>query len=221
MNYKFDFTPVLMAWPDLLLGVARTLQLSVTAIIIAVAIGIVGASGKIWGIAPLRALVSVYVEVFRNTPFVVQLFFLFFGLPTLGVLLEPDTAALLALSVYGGAYMVEIIKGGIKSVGRGQIEAGISLGLGGLDIFRHIILRPALRTMYPALIGQCMLILLTSSIVSAISVEELTGAAQKVESMYFRSFEVYLTVIVIYFVLSIIISRVLSFIGRRFFTYPI
>lgn len=220
MTYTFDFTQVIAAWPELLMGVLRTLQLSVAAIVLSIGLGILGASAKIWGAAPLRAAVSVYVNIFRNTPFVVQLYFLFFGLPSIGLLMDRNTAALVALSIYGGAYMVEIVKAGINSVPPGQKEAGAALGLSGVAVFRHIIMRPALRTMYPALVGQSMLILLTSSIVSAISVEELTYAAQAIESMTFRSFESYLAVLVIYFALTLAVSWAFAAIGRRAFNYP-
>lgn len=221
MSYTLDFTRILAAWPDLLIGLGRTLELSIVAIALSISIGIVGASAKIWGIAPLRAIVSVYVNVIRNTPFVVQLFFLFFGLPSIGLRLDANTAALLTLSIYGGAYMVEIIRAGILSINKGQIEAGKSLGLSGRAVIRYIILRPALRTMYPALVGQSILILLTSSIVSAISVRELTHTAEHISAMTYRSFESYFVVLVVYFILNLFVSWLFAVIGRRAFNYPV
>lgn len=221
MSYTLDFTRILAAWPDLLIGLGRTLELSIVAIALSISIGIVGASAKIWGIAPLRAIVSVYVNVIRNTPFVVQLFFLFFGLPSIGLRLDANTAALMTLSIYGGAYMVEIIRAGILSINKGQIEAGKSLGLSGRAVIRYIILRPALRTMYPALVGQSILILLTSSIVSAISVRELTHTAEHISAMTYRSFESYFVVLVVYFILNLFVSWLFAVIGRRAFNYPV
>lgn len=221
MSYTLDFTRILAAWPDLLVGLGRTLELSIVAIALSISIGIVGASGKIWGVAPLRVIVSIYVNAIRNTPFVVQLFFLYFGLPSIGLRLDADTAALLALSIYGGAYMVEIIRAGILSINRGQIEAGKSLGLSGRSVIRYIVLRPALRTIYPALVGQSILILLTSSIVSAISVKELTHTAEHISAITYRSLESYCAILVVYFVLNLFVSWLFAVIGRRAFNYPI
>ena len=156
----------------------------------------------------------------RNTPFLVQIFFLFFALPFIGVKMSPNMTAVIALGINGGAYAIEIIRGGIDSVSRGQREAALAIGLSRLDVFRYVILKPALRAIYPSLTSQFVLLLLTSSVCASIAAFELTSLAQKIESDTFRSFEVYFTITAIYLALSWLLMSVFGLIGRRAFAYP-
>ena len=168
----------------------------------------------------LQIATKVFVEAIRNTPFLVQLFYLFFALPFVGVRLNPTVTAVLALGINGGAYSIEIIRGGVELIPRGQKEAGFALGLSPLDVFRFIVLRPALRAIYPALTSQFILLTLTSSVCASISAFELTQVGQKIESDTFASFEVYFTITGIYLVLSWLLMTVFSLVGRRAFAYP-
>ena len=156
----------------LLDGTWITIQLSFTAMLLGLVVAIVCAVGKTSGPRPLRWLVNAYIEIIRNTPFLVQIFFIFFGLPALGLRLSPNTAALLAMVVNVGAYATEIIRAGIESIHKGQVEAGTALGLKRPQIFRYVILKPALRTIYPALTSQFIHLMLTSSVVSVISADD-------------------------------------------------
>jgi polar amino acid transport system permease protein len=203
VSYKFQFGDVFGAWDELLNGVWLTLQLSISAMILGLGIAILGALGKTAGPRPVRWLIDAYIELIRNTPFLVQIFLIFFGLPALGLRLSANQAALLAMVVNVGAYAIEIMRAGIESIGRGQIDAGRALGLRPLQIFRHVILMPALRAVYPALTSQFILLMLNSSVVSAISAEELTSAANDIQSRTFRSFEIYIVVTFIYLGLSL------------------
>jgi len=221
MDYTFNFGVVLASWQELARGAFLTVQLSLTAMFFALILGVLGVLGKQWGPKPVRALVSAYIEIIRNTPFLVQVFFIFFGLPTLGIRLSPYEGALIALSLNGGAFAIEIIRGGFQAIKAGQIEAGTALGLSKLQIFRYVIIRPAIRSVYPALSSQFILLMLTSSIASSISARELTNVASYLESKYFVSFEIYFTVALIYLFLSIVLSFLLKGIGRIFFTYPV
>ena len=171
-------------------------------------------------IRPLRWLLRAYIEIIRNTPFLVQIFFIFFGLPALGLRLSPNAAALLAMVVNVGAYATEIIRAGIESIHKGQVEAGLALGLKPLQVFRYVVLKPALRTVYPALTSQFILLMLTSSVVSVISADDLTSKANLIQSLTFTSFEVYLVVTLIYLLLSMAFSGVFSTIYRVAFSYP-
>lgn len=220
MTYQFDFEPIFAAWRDLADGVWLTLQMSLISMIICLAIALVTVWARVWGSAIPRSLATIFVEIIRNTPFLVQIFFLFFGLPGLGVRLTPQEGAIIALSLNGGAYASEIIRGGWASIPKGQIEAGVALGLSRFSIFRHVVLKPALRSTYPSLCGQFILLILTSSITSSISARELTSVAQQLESSTFRSFEVYLSVTVIYLLISLVMSTLLKIIGRFAFAYP-
>jgi len=159
-------------------------------------------------------------QLLRNTPFLVQIFFLFFALPFLGIRLSPTVTAVIALGVNGGAYAIEIIRGGIESIHKGQVEAGFALGLHSADVFRFIILKPALRAIYPALTSQFVMLTLASSICSSISAYELTSAAQRIESDTFRTFEVYFTATGMYLVISWLLMSAFGLIARRSFRYP-
>ena len=220
MTYNFRFGPVFEAYPSLLAGTWLTIQLSISAMIIGLAVAIVCAWAKTAGPRPARWAVDIYVEAIRNTPFLVQIFFIFFGLPAIGLRLSADSAALLAMVINVGAYATEIIRAGIEAIGTGQIEAGRALGLKPLQIFRYIVLKPALRIVYPALTSQFIILMLTSSVVSAISADDLTSVANNIQSLTFTSFEVYLVVTAIYLALSLAFSALFASIDRLAFSYP-
>ncbi|HVL20595.1 MAG TPA: amino acid ABC transporter permease [Amaricoccus sp.] len=218
--YHFNFAPVFAAMDQLLLGAWVTVKLSAAAMVIGLIVSIVCAVAKTAGPRPLRFLVDAYIEVIRNTPFLVQIFFLYFGLPTIGLRLDPNSAALLALVVNFGAYGTEIIRAGIESIHKGQLEAGTALGLSRLQIFRYVVMKPALRTVYPALTSQFIYLMLTSSVVSVISATDLAAAGNDLQSQTFASFEVYLVVTAIYLALAVGFSAVFAAIERAAFTYP-
>lgn len=200
MQYTFHFEQVLRQWPMLLWGLGRTLQLSTISMVFGLAIGILGAVGRSFGGRIVSGVISAYVELIRNTPLLIQLYFIFFTLPFMGLRLSSDTAAIVALSIHLGAYATEIVRAGIQSIPTGQIEAGKALGLSGGQIVRDLVLVPAIRAVYPALASQFILQLLGSSIVSAIAAEELTAIANNMVMQTFRNFEIYIVVAVIYFV---------------------
>ena len=195
-------------------GVWLTIQLTSLAAVLGIGLGVLGAMGRTSRFAWLRILVGTYVELIRNTPFIVQLFFVFFGLPSAGVKLTANEAAVLAMVINMGAYSTEIIRAGIEAIHRGQIEAGLSLALTRLQIFRHIIIMPALQKIYPALTSQFIIVMLGSAVVSQISAEELTFAAQFIQSRNFRSFEVYFITTALYLLLAIGFRQVFKLVGQ-------
>jgi polar amino acid transport system permease protein len=144
------------------------------------------------------------VEIIRNTPLLVQVFLFFFGLPYIGIMLSADTSAIIAISFNLGAYSAEIFRAGFNAIPKSQIEAGFALGLSYLQVIRHVMIVPALKVIYPALTGQLTLTLLGSSVVCAISANELTLAASKVESTTFRSLETFLIAGAIYIALTVV-----------------
>ncbi len=221
MGYTFNFGPVFANLDMLIAGALITVQLSGGAMILGTIIALTCAIAKTAGPAPLRWLVDAYVEFIRNTPFLVQIFFIFFALPSVGLRLTPNTAALLALTINVGAYATEIIRAGIESIQRGQVEAGYALGLKKSQIYRYIVMKPALRTIYPALTSQFIYLMLTSSVVSVISATDLAAAGNDLQSRTFVAFEVYVVITAIYFLLSIGFSLLFAFIGRAAFTYPL
>lgn len=221
MNYTLDFGPVIEGLPDLLRGCAGTLSLAFAGMVIALVIGIGGVALRSSPIRPVRWLIIGFVELIRNTPFLVQIYFVFFALPLIGIRLSPTPTAIIALGLNGGAYAIEIIRGGVQAINKGQIEAGFALGLHKRDVFRYIVLRPALRAVYPSLTGQFIMLMLTTSIASAIAAYELTSVAKLIENASFRSFEVYGTITLLYLLLSWLMMQVFNLIGRRYFSYPV
>ncbi|ACP22054.1 probable amino acid ABC transporter, permease protein (plasmid) [Sinorhizobium fredii NGR234] len=220
MTYGFDFGAVLDRAPELLWGSLGTLGLALAGMLLALVIGILGVVARTSKSEIARTPVIVFVEVVRNTPFLVQIFFIYFALPLMGIRLNPTVTAILALGINGGAYAIEIIRGGVESVSRGQIEAGFALGLHKADVFRLIVLKPALRAIYPSLTSQFIMLTLTTSVCTSIAAYELTSAAQRIESDTFRSFEVYFTVTAIYLVISTLMMGLFALVSRHYFNYP-
>ena len=220
MGSVLDFSVVMERMQDLLWGCLGTFGLAIAGMLLAMAIGLVGVVTRSSRVRVLRTATLAFIEVIRNTPFLVQIFFLFFALPQLGLKLNPTTTAIIALGVNGGAYAIEIIRGGVQSIHKGQTEAGLALGLHRAQVFRLIILKPALRAIFPALAGQFILLTLTSSICSSIAAYELTSVAQRIESDTFRSFEVYFTITLMYLAISWIMMTGFAVISRQYFSYP-
>lgn len=218
--YTLDFSVVMAALPALLRGAGATIILAISGIALAMVIGVLGVIARSSGIKALRWLVICFVELIRNTPFLVQIFFIFFALPYFGIRLNPTTTAILALGINGGAYSIEIIRGGVESINKGQIEAGLALGLRKGQVFRMIVLNPALRAIFPALTGQFIMLTLTSSIASSVGAYELTNVAQQIEAETFRSFEVFFTITGMYLILSWVMMGFFGLISARFFSYP-
>lgn len=221
MNYVLDFSVVFEKIPDLLMAALATIGLALAGMSLALVIGVIGVAARASSIPSLRAAVIAFVEVVRNTPFLVQIFFIFFALPMMGVRLNPTVTAIIALAINGGAYAIEIIRGGVDSIHKGQVEAGLALGLHKAQVFRLIILKPALRAIYPSLTSQFIMLTLTTSVCTSIAAYELTSVAQIIESDTFRSFEVYFTITLMYLIISWMMMALFALISRHFFSYPV
>ncbi len=202
MHYVFQFGVVADNWRMLAEGAAATLWMSLAAFVLGLAFATLCVFARTSRVAALRTAVKAYVEVIRNTPLLVQLFIVYFSLPSLGIRMEADEAAVLGLALNFGGYATEILRSGIEAVPHGQIEAATALGLRRLRIFRHVVLFPAVRVSYPGLASQFILILLGSSVVSAISAEELTSMVNSLQSTTFRSFEFYFAATLIYLAMA-------------------
>jgi len=217
MNYTFQFGVLAQYQTELLAGLWLTIQLSVVSILLGAAAGTAlatlrSASGRV-----VRALVDGYVELIRNTPFLIQLFLIYFGLPGIGLRVGAVAAALIGMTINLAAYSTEIIRAGIEAIHPSQIEAGEALGFTRFQIYRYIIILPAIQKVYPALCSQFVLMMLASSICSAISATELTAAASYVQSQSYRSFEVYLAITGIYLALALVLRGILALIGLWLF----
>jgi polar amino acid transport system permease protein len=213
MHYVFQFGVVLDNLPLLLHGALLTIRLSALAMLFGLCLGIIGASISTSSPRWPRVIVRAYVEVIRNTPFLIQLFIIYFSLPAIGLRLRADQAALLGMTINLGAYATEIVRAGIEAIPYGQIEAARALGLRRPHIFRFIVLRPALRIVYPALVSQFILLMLGSSVVSSISAVDLTAVANTLQSTTFRAFEFYFATTLIYLIMALGFRLLLDALG--------
>ena len=217
MAYQFDFLPVLENTGLLLRGALFTLELTAIGTLLGVSLGIVGALVRAWKIQPFSAIFGVYVELIRNTPFLVQLFFIFFGLPSLGLQISEWQAAVLAMVINLGAYSTEIIRAGIQAIPKGQLEAAAALAMSRMEAFRHVVLLPALGKVWPALSSQIIIVMLGSAVCSQIATEELSFAANFIQSRNFRAFEIYFVTTAIYLLLAIALRQILRGVGMALF----
>lgn len=218
MTYAFDFASVLSSWPQFLEGAWMTILLSFPATVIGFVGGTLLAIGRRSDKRWLVNACGAYVEVLRNTPLLVQVFLVFFGLASLGWKVSAFSAALLSLVINVAAYSCEIMRAGMDSIHKGQIEAAECLGLTRRQVYWHVVIRPAMEKVYPALTSQFVLLMLASSITSQISVEELTAVAARVQSETFRPFEAYILVAVAYLILSLLMRLGLWVFGQIVFT---
>jgi len=202
MSYKFDFEFLADRWPDFVAGAWLTIQLTVLSIALGFLVGTICALARVYGGPVVRRVAGAYVEAIRNTPLLIQIFIVYFGLSSLGLKLSAEVSAVLALTINMGAYTTEIMRAGIESIQRTQLEAADCLGLTRLQTILHVILLPAMERVYPSLASQGVLLMLASSITSQISAEELTATANLVQSDTYRSIEVYIIVAVVYLALS-------------------
>jgi polar amino acid transport system permease protein len=217
MTYKLQFAELLPYWDVLLKGLTFTIVLTIVSTIAGVAVGTAGAAARTFGPKWLDPIVAAYVEIVRNTPFIVQLFFVFFGLPAAGLKLSETTAAFVAMVFNLGAYSTEIIRAGIEAVPKGHLEAGSSLAMSRMQILRYVVLKQAFQKIYPALASQIIIVMLGSAVVSQISAEDLTYAANYIQSRNFRAFEIYFVVALLYLLLAIAARAILRGIGRMIF----
>ncbi len=214
MAYQLQFAEVWPHWEALAKGALYTLELTAVSTLAGVAVGTLGAAARSSTNAAARAIAGAYVELIRNTPFIVQLFFVFFGLPSLGVKLTEGQAAFLAMVINLGAYSTEIIRAGIDATPKGQVEAALALAMTRAQVFVHVVLKPAFERIWPALVSQIVIVMLGSAVVSQISAPDLTFAGSFIHSRNFRAFEVYVVITVMYLVLALFVRQLLLGFGR-------
>ena len=199
-----EFAPIFEQWPMLLDGALVTLKLAAVATVLGFVIGTLCAVGRNSNLRWLSAFCTGYVEAIRNTPFLVQIFLVFFGLSSIGLTLSAVSVAIIALTINVGAYTGEIMRAGFNSVHTGQWEAAECLGLSRTQVYWHVVLRPAVERVYPSLTSQFILLMLASSITSQISVSELTGNANYIQGISFRPMETFITIGAMYFGLALL-----------------
>jgi polar amino acid transport system permease protein len=201
---SLDFSAIWPYWRDLVAGVWLTIELSFASTLLGFLLGTLCAIGSGSRHGWVRALVGGYVETIRNTPLLVQIFIVYFGLATLGLRIDAMVAAIAALVINIGAYTSEIVRAGLEAIHKGQIEAAQSLGLSPWKVMLGVVLPPAVEKVYPALTSQFVLLMLATSVTSQISTEELTAIANRIQSETYRSFEIYIVAALAYMALSLL-----------------
>ena len=212
----FDMNLVVNSFPLLLIGAGVTIQITVLSTAIGFVIGLIVGVARISNLRLLRMLAEVYVEFFRGTPLLVQIFLFYFALPVItGQRIDPFIAAISACGINSGAYVAEIFRAGIQSIDEGQMEAGRSLGMTWLQTMRYIIVPQAFKRVIPPLGNEFIAMLKDSSLVSVIGFEELTRRGQLIIAKTYGSFEIWMSVAVIYLVMTLTISRFVAYLERR------
>lgn len=205
------------ALPYLMDGLKVTLYIFIIAIILGFIIGLVVALMRLAPLKILNWIAKIFVDAIRGTPFIVQLFFIYFGLNTLSfIYMNSTTAGIVTVAINAGAYFSEIIRAGIQSIDRGQTEAARSLGLNSTQTMRHIILPQAFRRMLPTITNQSIISLKDTSLLSVIGIADLTQRGQIQASATYQAFTIWLTVGVVYFIIIYLLSMLASFVERRF-----
>ncbi|MDR1934627.1 MAG: amino acid ABC transporter permease [Candidatus Accumulibacter sp.] len=212
---ELDYSIVLGKMPLLLEGCLVTLQVSTVALLFGMILGVIGALCRLSNNPILKTAAFFYVWIIRGTPFLVQLFILYFGLPQLGIRLDSMMAGILGLALNTGAYITEIIRSGIQAVDKGQAEAAVSLGMSYGLAMRRIIGPQAVKICIPPLVNQFIMTLKNSSITSLVTITELVRSGDQIISTTFRSFEVYTAVALLYLVLNSIFMVIAGRLEKR------
>ena len=217
MHFNWDL--VINSFPLLLVGAGVTVKITAMSVALGVLIGMFVGIARLCHVQPLRFLAAVYVDFFRGTPLLVQIFLVYFALPVItGQRVDPYVAAVGACGINSGAYVAEIFRAGIQSIDEGQMEAGRSLGMTWVQTMRYIIIPQAFKRVIPPLGNEFIALLKDSSLVSVIGFEELTRRGQLIIAKTYGSLEIWLSVAIIYLVMTLTISRFVAYLEWRFKT---
>lgn len=216
---QFNFDLVVNSFPLLLMGAGVTIKITALSVALGVVIGLFVGIARISRIKILRVLAAIYVDFFRGTPLLVQIFLVYFALPVItGQRVDPFVAAIGSCGINSGAYVAEIFRAGIQSIDKGQMEAGRSLGMTWVQTMRYIIVPQAFKRVIPPLGNEFIALLKDSSLVSVIGFEELTRRGQLIIAKTYGSLEIWISVAVIYLAMTLTISRFVAYLERRYKT---
>ena len=217
MNFNVDL--MINSLPLLIVGAGITVQITAISVGLGLVIGMFVGISRICHVKVLRALATVYIDFLRGTPLLVQIFLIYFALPmVVGQRVDPFIAAITACGINSGAYIAEIFRAGIQAIDEGQMEAGRSLGMTWVQTMRYIIVPQAFKNIVPPLGNEFIALLKDSSLVSVIGFEELTRRGQLIIARTYGSLEIWITVALIYLVMTLTISRFVSYMEKRLAT---
>ena len=215
MNFNFDL--IVNSFPLLLLGAVITVKITAMSVALGIVIGLFAGIARICRVKPLRWISAVYVDFFRGTPLLVQIFLFYFAVPVItGQRIDPYVAAVGSCGINSGAYIAEIVRAGIQSIDEGQMEAGRSLGMTWAQTMRYIIVPQAMKRVIPPLGNEFIALLKDSSLVSVIGFEELTRRGQLIIAKKYSSLEIWFSVAIIYLAMTLTISRFVAFLEKRY-----
>ncbi|MDD6696760.1 MAG: amino acid ABC transporter permease [Selenomonas sp.] len=215
MNFNFDL--IVNSFPLLLLGAVITVKITAMSVALGIVIGLFAGIARICRVKPLRWISAVYVDFFRGTPLLVQIFLFYFAVPVItGQRIDPYVAAVGSCGINSGAYIAEIVRAGIQSIDEGQMEAGRSLGMTWTQTMRYVIVPQAMKRVIPPLGNEFIALLKDSSLVSVIGFEELTRRGQLIIAKTYASLEIWFSVAIIYLVMTLTISRFVAFLEKRY-----
>ncbi|MED4534296.1 amino acid ABC transporter permease [Metabacillus fastidiosus] len=212
---SLDFVFMKQHVPEFFDALILTLNIGLVGIMISVFIGVFNNFIYLMNNKLLSRIIRAYTEVSRNTPFLIQLFFLYFALPSIGIKLSGFATAVIGLSFLGGGYMTETFRSGIEAVSKNQVEAGLSIGLSKMEVLRYIVLPQAVNITIPALITNFIFLLKETSVVSAIAVKELIFTTTSLIAIYYKTYEMLLLLTIFYIILFLPISLLFTFVERR------
>lgn len=211
MDYQFirEYIPMYVTAAGL------TLRIALWGILFSFLLGLFCSLVQYYKVPVLRRVVQVYIELSRNTPLLVQLFFLYFGLPKLGIVIESEACAVLGLTFLGGSYMAEAFRSGLESVEPGQLEAGMSIGLGQAQVIRYVVLPQALSVSVPALCANVIFLIKETSVFSVVALADLMYVAKDLIGLYYKTDEALFLLVTSYLVILLPISIASSLLERR------
>ena len=218
---SYEWVTLAGYWNDFVRASWLTLQVTLLAFVLAMLLGLLTALASSSRVGLLQTIARVYIEAIRNTPVLLQIFIVFFGLPSLGITLNAYTAGVIALGVNVGAYLAEVFRAGIQSVPRGQLEAASILGLERSQIFIEVVLPQAARAVYPAIVNNLIQLLLGTSLLSAIALPELSGTATVINARTLLYIQTFSITLIAYLFLSNLLSWLAGQIGVRVFHPPL
>lgn len=210
-----DFEAILRYIPLYIEAAQLTITLGGIGILLSIIVGFACSLIRYYKIPIAKKVVSVYIELSRNTPLLIQLFFLYYGLPKLGIKISAEACAILGLTFLGGSYMAEAFRGGLEAVSKTQIESGMSIGLNGWQLIRYVILPQAFAVSVPAIGANIIFLLKETSIFSAVALADLMFVAKDLIGMYYKTDEALFLLVIAYLIILLPLSLLFSFIERR------
>lgn len=213
--FSLDWQYIQSVLPQFYAATLMTLKISFIGIVLSILLGLICSIISTYQVRILNKIVKVYIEVSRNTPLLIQLFFLYYGLPKIGIKLDGFSCGVIGLAFLGGSYMAEAFRAGLQSVAQGQIDSARSVGLNAVQVFQYVVFPQALSLSIPAIGANCLFLIKESSVLSAIAVVELLFVTKDLIGMDYKTTEALFLLIVAYLMILLPVSALTSYLEYR------